>query len=254
MDIWLWITSLGLVGALLGVVFLLIWRGMLLPELGKTGQMFALFMGIIFLVGGLTGAGWINFATTTDGGDNGVDDDDYVVPGDIAWSVAATEAQTHLVPISGTDGYECRMEFNTTSNLITNLTEFIVVNFTIKRADSNPDYALTDVKCTSLGSFTAITGVDAGETKQLIALGTDGKPAITWSMNSGDNTGFIALTDTEANYPRTSEDRDGWCSVNITLNSACIALMQQEGDNASFTLDIAGVDYIFVCRLSNLYA
>jgi hypothetical protein len=237
--------GLGIISVLVGIFLILVWRGVLFPKLDALWQNLALIGGVVFVVAGFVGMGWLPLGVTPTAPTD-------EVPTGIVWEVSDTESLTHLVPISNQDAYEVRVTFNDTSNLIEDNTQFVVVNFTIERADSNIAHALTSCELSNIGTFTAITGTDAGETKEIIALNAQGEYAVTWTKNSGDATGTISETDTDTSFPREADHRDGWCSVNVTINAAAMDLMSAVGDSTSFTLTIAGTDYDFIVRLNTL--
>ena len=246
MDIWTWIQTLGWIGIIAGIVFLAIWRGMILPELGSTGQMVSAVLGLVLLVGSATGLGWLEFGTTATTTDT--------AGGTPIYDVSATESLSYIVPIANTDSYEVRVIYNSTSGLIESQTEFVTVNFTIERTDNLPDLQdFTTCEVTDVGSFTAITGSSAGDTKDLIVLDSTGKYDVDWSKNSGSSTGVLTdNNDLSTSFPREKDHRDGWVLMNVTINPACIGLMSAVGDSTAFTTNIAGTPYTFIVRLATL--
>lgn len=243
MDIWAYMVGLGIISLIIGILLLMVWRGFFLPTIGETGQFIAMLSGFAFIIAGVMG-GALGTLSATPEPDIDV--------GAVAWKTSGTETMTHLVPITGTNGYEVRVTYNTTTNVFVGQTQYIQVNFTVEREDLTEQKAYTTASVTDVGFFKAVTGTDAGTVRDLIALNSQGDYAVTWTKNSGDSTTPLSATDISAQFPREDSHRDGYISMNVTLNEACFDLMAVTGDSAQFTADIAGDQYYFVCRLNSL--
>ena len=242
MEIWNWFTGLGILGVIIGLFLLATWKDYTFQGLDKGMKNLALIGGVVFIVGGLAGMGYMDFSTVET-----ADIEPLAAGYDIT---AMTGADAELVRISGTDNWEWRIDHNGTGtwDLFEANTQWITLNISLEGS------GLSTIECTNTGSFTVVNGANVhnGETISLIGTDGSGTADIAYWVNSGDYTGYKIVDGLSTGFPRLESHTDGFVLINITASAKIPAYMDTVGDSGDIVFDVCGNLVTIHVRVNNV--
>lgn len=238
MDIWTTLTGFGVMGVIVGLFLIATWKGYTFQGLSKGMKNLALIGGVVFLVAGMAGAGWLTFSTATT--------PEETTPA-ASWDITnISESETELVRISGTDDFRQKITVNTTSDAFASDTQWFEFNVSLQGS------GMSTVECTDVGTFTPITGTNAGDTIDLIATDANGDYDITYTIGSGDYTTAATVDGISANFPVLESHTFGYVNVNVTLNSVIPTHMETVDDSGTISFNICGNPVDIVVRVDTV--
>lgn len=161
----------------------------------------------------------------------GGDDTNQVVEDEYIYEVTASEAMSHITYDSDARKFTWAVSFNDTADTFVSNTEYMLVNFTIARADLVDEDSITSCILGTVGSVDVVGASD----EYLVDENTDDTFKVKFTKDNGQYA-------YESCNVKVEGGSSNYVLMNITLNADALANMDQY-DSGVVVITIAGFEF-----------